>query len=274
MHYAVALTIYLLINGAMKDFLFQYFIFNAQYASSGMTVQSLLKNIIITISRGFFWLALSGSMFCFLKTKGSLKIFHGSCFVASIVTIVFIVLSNATYSHYSMIIVPLAIIQIGLLSDFLYKALKRNSAIHTALYVFMIFGVIFAHPIAYCIGIPYSVITAQKNDEMQLLSDIIKENSNDNDTIISLGNNCQVYLYTDLKPTSKYIYQPSQVFNELKSDMLNRMPNIIVIHNNSNYAAQEYQGLVPENVKFINNLLDTEYIELASTANYKLYKKL
>jgi hypothetical protein len=52
---------------------------------------------------------------------------------------------------------------------------------------------------------------SDSKNELIMLGKEIEKVSDYNDNIISLGNSCQIYLFTNLRPASRFIYQTSGV---------------------------------------------------------------
>jgi hypothetical protein len=113
-----------------------------------------------------------------------------------------------------------------------------------------------------------------KNDFIQM-GQFIDNNTNENDSITVLGNNCTVYLFTDRPSFSKYIFQTPivqvnpKVANEYIFDVTHRKPTMIIIpaYNDGQFSSAR------DIFSPILEMMDEEYAECFKSERYVIFKR-
>jgi hypothetical protein len=114
-----------------------------------------------------------------------------------------------------------------------------------------------------------------KNAFIQL-GKFIDNNTNENDSITVLGNNCPVYLFSNRPSVSKYIYQSPialvnpEIANEYISDVIHRKPALILI---PSYDDEQFSS-VRDIFSPILKMIATDYQECFKSNQYIIYKRL
>jgi hypothetical protein len=109
---------------------------------------------------------------------------------------------------------------------------------------------------------------------------VIKENSMPNDLITSYGNMTSIYLFSNRKSVSKYIYQypPAhvsfEIVQEYKKDIQDKLPKIIFC--SKAVISQPVTGTGNEAIlnEFLNEIIKKEYNLLYKSENYLLYIRI
>ena len=96
-------------------------------------------------------------------------------------------------------------------------------------------------------------------------------NTEPGDTIISLGSSCQIYLFTGLKPASRYIYQASGAEHDpyMKAEFLADMekrPKIIVLRKED--GVYDY---LPSWYAPVQDMIAKEYRLLSGENNFLVF---
>lgn len=266
---------YLIKNGAFNDFINQYFLFNSKYAKDTNSY-IFVKNFIYTSFKGFTWISLFAPLYWVRKTQQKIRIFHYACFYSSLASILFISLSRSNFNHYSMPLVPLISLQIGLIVNHLSKLIHKSEKV---ILISLLFVFILQSSLRYFF-IFKTVINDQSKIEIEEISRIIENNTNQKDTFIVLGNNCALYLYTDVKPTSKYIYQlpivniSDSILKDFEEDIQKNKPKTIVLPLSLYSRLSIFEEVIKNPyLNYINNILENKYTKIAFTKNYFIYDK-
>lgn len=205
--------IYLLLNGAFSDYIYQNFIFNSQYATYGLGTAKFFSQILDVTYSSSCSIVL-GLVACVVgiadnKTEKHGRIVFALLFVSLAVSIIFVSASNKIYNHYYMVLIPLVTVAISiLLSRFRALVSKNNirkitSDLIVVAVAFCVFGnsALFLMTAAAYINVP-----EHEEQEAKVVADFIERNADDDDTVQAVGANCLIYLHCDLKPASKFIY--------------------------------------------------------------------
>ena len=269
---------YLLKNGAFNEFISQFFLFNSLYASQGISISVFIKNFISTIIKDFSWVSLFIPIYWSLITKGKIRIFHIACVFSALMSILLISLSRSNYGHYSMVMVPLISLQIGLIINHLGDL--KNNIFKKTLLIIILLGLFFQSSLRWFF-ICSTIISDRSKIEISELSKIIEGNVESNDTFIVLGNNCSLYLYTDVKSASKYIYQlpvaniSADILKGFINDVTNNKPKIVVLPLSLYSHLLTIKDFSKEPYfYFVEDILKTEYFQISSTTNYLVYLKI
>lgn len=267
------LILYLLSNNALKDFVYQYIIFNFKYADSSSFINTLdvLKYFISTntmiLSTFLYFILVLREKKNFSQEQ---KLFHLSIVIFFIVTYITVIMSGRKYAHYGMVILPTSIVPITIILDSIYNKVQIQS-IQKDICKFVVFtSLLFSLG---CIEIWFdtTVNTFKENKEAKKISELIKQYTEEDDSISVFGNDVKIYLMTDRKSSSKYIYQtpPAYISKEVMEEYITQLeqekPKVIVVKKDI------LQKNTRELDKFINQFISKYYECVQSTKNDNIY---
>jgi hypothetical protein len=276
--------IYLRINNALSDFLYQYISFNRNYAAYSVNITTLIKNIFSTINSIYSWLLpLVAAVWLIKKRNNKEYAFYIAFFFAVLISILFISFSNENYDHYSMVLIPLFIPVLTFCINALFEYFSPSNNFFIKHFVpFLIICVIFNYYITRIAYEIYTDIRSTEKDKIAKICGIIDANTNKQDTITVFGNNCVLYFYSDRDSASKYIYQfpiadiSRKVFLEYQNDIITGSPTLIIIPTQDGRLSS-IMNSDNTNLKtlyvFLSELAAEKYSEIYQDDGYIIYKK-
>lgn len=255
----IPFVIYLTINGAMDEFLYQYLTFNSSsYASVGgiISVVNLTNQFLYYIySDVVFIMILVLSLIMFiLKDKWSLKIYYGGLILSVVINVLLMSVSESTYSHYRMVLIPFLVI---VMSAILAELIEKNAIIAITVLVFInLYRILIS---AYFVYLDYG-----STNELELLEICydIEADSSQGDTIMSIGAGNNYYIYLDMEASSKYIYQypiatvSETVRADIEAEFKENNPNYLII---TAEVLDEYYN--ETDIFNIKEILEEKYVE-------------
>ncbi|MCL2609033.1 MAG: hypothetical protein FWD94_03910, partial [Treponema sp.] len=223
----IPIMLYLHVNNAISDFIGQYIFSGSARAFSGFSIKDTSNSFFAIIQKNYSFIPLVAGAFWILTNFKSGRIFfYSGFFLAYILVVLFHAVIGRPGDHYNMpllpFIVPALAFFVQSISPF-FSSLKYRKA---ALVVFL--SIVFSNEIITALWRTAVITTDRSRIEMLEIGRLIDRNTVEGETIISLGRDRFIYLYTDRRPASRFIYQLS--------------------------GAQFYPGTIPE---FINDIKDT-----------------
>lgn len=234
---AIPIFVWLGANGALADFWENYIVFNREYisASGGRAYFSkkwqsffFFLNNTITI----FAIIIS-IYFCIFKNK----ILYGAYLCYIFLSLLFTCLSGMTYSHYGMALIPMVSFPIASLLD-MVSPQKQEKGMALIVIVYLMGVIVMPDWLDLCSEI---MLTHDHKEETHRdmttyeISEYIKNNTSENDTISVYGNWNIIYVLSDRAHATKYSYQfplcevmPS-IRNEYLEQLGEELPPIIVV---------------------------------------------
>jgi len=217
--------IILQLNGILKDCINNYIIFNFKYSQKS-------EMSILDISRLFYktsGLIGISIVLCVIdiinrivkKEKDiSLSI---SSILFSILTFIIVVQPKNYYLHYGIILIPTFLVPILLYIN----TIKSNKNKYAIVLISVFFLTILC---SNDILIMREIYKSQMKRQPYYAEDIvkiIKENSEETDKILVIGNQCSIYLKSNRQASSKYAYQfpIMEIDNNIKSEFLYDLEN-------------------------------------------------
>jgi hypothetical protein len=273
------MVIYLYINNAIADFLYQYLTFNNLYASDSVTVFTYLRNAYFTLNKVYSWLLIAVATFWLIKNVEIKKYpFYIAYFLTTVISILLISLSKSNFGHYSMTLIPLFVPALSFCINTLFKHLNISNM--TMKYLFLLLFLCFAFnaPISCSLKDIYRNIKSVSKYEIAELCGIIDTNTKELDKITVLGNDCKIYFYSNRTSASKYIYQipiaevSPEIAGEYLNDIMTRKPALIIVPVIDNYL-QERASTMNSNLKQVSVLIDEEYSEIYNKNGYIVFQK-
>lgn len=258
-----AVTIYLLANHILLDCIEQYIIFNLKYAvSSNYSLIVIIKYFMIK-SNFLLYILILISDIIFIK-KNKLKVFS---FFYTLLTWITVLQPKNAYLHYGLILVPTFIIPtvncyIGL------KEKCKNNITLSKVVIGCLSGMVLLLPICYYLSMynKRNIVGFDNQLKEQIAAKIV-ETTKKEDQILVIGNDCEFYLLTNRRASSKYAYQDPicitnpEIIDEVIIDINKNEPVYIVIHN--------IQTGLPTKIE---EAIKGKYELETETSSYKLYK--
>lgn len=203
---SLPIVIYLLANGALKDCINSYILFNFSYVGD-KGESGLLQNAIQFFSQTV--LAAISLISCIIgMSKTDKKSNQFLIFLTSAIFIVFsyilISISGRTYPHYAIICIPTYVYPIAYALDYILQNKKQSLVTAITLTIGML--LVFSNEINTGINVSVKEHNRNKNS-YQNLKEYISENTNKDDEVIVDGNKVAIYLAIDRKNSAKYFYQ-------------------------------------------------------------------
>jgi hypothetical protein len=264
--------LYLYSNNALADFVAQNLASGSSRAFQGISLTEVSRSFFTIIEKQYCFLPLIIGCLCIIKNIHTEYMwFYGGYTLSFVLTVLFHAVIRTNNDHYNMVLVPFLIPCFVFCITYLYNYLA--SVKYQKCAVLIIVFILLARPI---LSMIYNVADLRKNNkrkELVAMGKEIDKNTNEDDTIISLGSNCSPYLFTNRRPGSKFIYQTSGVdyFPEAQykflTDIFDKPPAIIVIRKNNE---QRYDHL-PLWYKPIYDMIINDYHKLDITENYILF---
>ncbi len=241
--------IYLIINNAFSDFIYDYFIFNFNYSAN--FVESSFLKVLISFSIysiQLFIILLLG--FKYFKNKEMLF-----SILYMLLSFVIVIIPRNNFVHYLFIMVPTYIVPLAIIIN------NRNTMYLFTYLLIVIYILMFNKLIN-----NYTFVTQNMDKYKKDINEIISEYSyDDNDTLI-YGNNVNIYLITNRRAPNKYIYQLSfymddKLFFDFISELNNNPPRLIIFSKYMDF--EEYN--------FLFSKLNNHYKFIKSSADINVY---
>lgn len=268
--------IYLWYNNALSDYIYQNFTFNSQYAQ--YTGRSSTFGNIIKVLFSYASMALVALASCIVGifSQKNRKILFVLLLLSMVLSIALISISNTIYTHYYMVFVPIVVIAVSALFVLLKKALSKRGHGNKWTY-FVVAGITVC--LICAVGL-LSWASNKSNSEATLrkgttaLSEKLNECASEGETLQVLGNMCQFYLFTDVKPAGKFIYdQPianisPDVHEQFAKEWTENKPTYVIA--GRSFITDGSKGT--EHNKWIVHELENDYTELFSAEKYVIYQ--
>ncbi|MEG1300329.1 MAG: hypothetical protein RSC93_06465 [Erysipelotrichaceae bacterium] len=258
----VPIIIYLGINGALYDYIFQTIIFNFTYLKNGISSYLAMVNDFSTSV--VLFLSISILIILLFKGEKEKRTMYILNLICILINYVMIILSRNSYLHYGLVLVAFFVIPMSyffntLLININYSS-KFNIDVILSLLILISLNVQPLH-------LQYTLIRDNKNSGTEKyydeISKYIQNNTSKNDTIIVMGNNAYLYYKSDRLPASKYFYQ-SPISNISKhisakciSEIQSNMPSVIIFEqsiDSKDRIIKDLLSFVKQNYNRIKNV--------------------
>ncbi len=256
-------SVYLVLTNSTAAFIEQFLLFNMSYASDGFGVERMVLNVNQLNEYIPVVLLLSVSLCFFITDKTNKKIFL-SVFVGFLVSLFLVLYSRAYYPHYSIVLLPFIVFVCVCVLDFGITKCKGYRIVAITLVGLLLYSSFFEAYKGFFETVVYKNLTATSEQKSSIMSaaEYIEQNSNPHDTIISIGNRCEIYPYVDRDIASKYLYQDpiinisNEIASEFKQDIINNQPKFIIF---SFHFPFEQYGTTDSPLYFLIDILNSEY---------------
>ena len=230
--------IYLFINGAIDDFIYQYLIFNFSYSGEG-TSDSLLSVIkFFLLASKLTFISFILIIFLLIKKKydkSNLLLFLGMI----ILSFLLVVSPMNEYAHYAIVMIPTYIYPVAVINNYLYEIFNRiqgNKLISRIILVLITFLIFVADYLGLISNINRMLV---QENEFGLIEEIINRETTSKDNILIFGNRVNIYLKTNRFSSSKYFYQipvisiDNKLKEDFKNDINNSLPKLIIVYDDN-----------------------------------------
>ncbi len=251
--------IYLICVDAFHDFINEYIIFNFSYSEAKSYTYSMVIHFFIKQSKVFLFSLIINLLYMFLaikRYKEERKVIITS-FLFSIFSFLIVIQPCNTYLHYAIILIPCIIIPITLL----IRKIKNE----------IVLIILLCITILIITNKETRIIKEQLNSKYinssKQIVEQIENNTEYNDKISVLGNNCLIYLLSNRESATRYPYQlpianiDKNIQKEFIKQLENEKPKMIINLMNGNGEFQtkikEYleEKLEMEEYKQINEIM-------------------
>ena len=253
--------IYIISNNALKDIIYQCFIFNFNYVKNWPTEYNYYTIMIyfgkvIVFLLPALWIYILALII--KKNDKSLNILN---LILYLVALYIVISPRNAYEHYAIILIPFFTYPIGISLDYVLQKLTSKKVFQCVLLILFII----------CFGwneINYLLSNANAVKGYGLWLDDIKNaivtNSNEDDNVLVLGNDSLLYLISNRMYHHKFFYSSiTQIDDNLKNEFIKEINDdlhiLIITANNS------------ENDE-INQILNDYYNYLNTFSSYNVYK--
>lgn len=273
----VPIMIWLWINDALKDFWFDYIQFNLIYSSAeGGRATNVARwdSFYHFFKTPVYTIALLSSLFLAFKSKRSLWTIYTIVLIANLLLIC---ISGMQYDHYGMILIPIVIIPIGGMLSFMSTSSKDQPIGGYLLAGFLLCTVIWndwSSNINAAGKVYANRLENHISDNMMTMVDLIKTNTDSEDTISVYGNKDIVYVMSQRQHATKYSYQYPigvvcpEIMEDYWRELQAEQPKIIVVEKTFYYDTiidflenNHYELLWAENS---DSLLDSDSLFIKS----------
>ena len=227
--------IYLIINDAFDEFIYQYLIFNFNYSSANSG--NLFETFIFFFkSLKLIYLCIAIIILFLVKRKYDRSYLILSLFMISL-SFVLVISPGNKYAHYAMVMIPTFIYPIATFGEYIYNYLSKfilNK--NYAKFLIVLFSLLLLfNDVVYlvkCINLNLVSENYFKQIEKQ-----IKLLTNEDDNILVFGNVVNIYLKTNRFTDLKYPYQfpiiniDDKIKEDFKREVINNPPELVLIFN-------------------------------------------
>lgn len=264
---------FLHLNGALLECLNQYLLFNSYYISEGGSGKELLINILknARIYLSDVTVAIPSLALVFLlyeKYKKSDNLYYWAVFISWLFSIFMIAISNAAYGHYKMVFIPLYLpIFSGFYEEYLMDSQKNETPLAKNI-LLVVVGLILC--IDNVLHVSYFIRTfySMDNQDLEQLKYNVESATDTDDSMVVIGNQCNIYLTIDRTPASKYIYQfpviryNEEIRKEFELDILENNVNIVIYKEGNDvlsYFSEEFVDFLENHYTTVS---DENYVVL------------
>ena len=263
---ALPILVWLGVNDAFHDFIYDYFTFNTIY-SNDARLYSKVGTFIFFFNNSTVLIAFLVCLYLCFKKKDTLSITYLVCFL---ITLMCISMSGRNYYHYGMVLVPILIYPFSIIMKMVNVSSNKNGLV---LFIPLLLLCYIALPIWIKGSLDslnvYGYYTINNNSIRQSaiykISKDIKNNSTPDDKITVYGGRNIIYILSERSTASKYSFQEplvevnKQILEDYFNDLSNNLPKLIVVDLNDKYI----NGFINKN----------EYYLIAEYSKLKLYKR-
>jgi len=270
----VPVFFYLKNNGILNDFILQVIQAGTARGFSGASLKWTVRFFYTVINNTYSVVPLfCGLYWIITKYKQKEFTFYLSYTFSYILMALFLSISPVG-SRYNLVLIPFFIPAVTFFASFVYSSFSEKRLLKT----FILFLFFFAFSNEgfgkYLWNIP-KMFTENYREILYYTGNMIDENTNPDDKIISLGINGRIYPFTKRKSVSRYFYQGAGLNQipgakeEFLLDVLTNKPAIIVVYTGPDNV-EEY---IDDWHEPIYKMMENEYHLLSNNIHFNLYKR-
>ncbi|MDR3301290.1 MAG: hypothetical protein LBT01_01990, partial [Spirochaetaceae bacterium] len=271
---SIPILLYLRRNNALQDYINQNLFSGGSRAFTGFSIKYFVKSFWTIMHKNFCFMPFVAGFLWIAKKPKDIPIVYAFGFLFSyLLTIFFLAVIRTNFNHYNMILTPFLVPAFAFCIKLIFTYFadtKHKNSIATLLLFLVFAGEIAKWLIAEYVDV-IEGIKGKTRNELIAAGKTIDQCTNPGDTILSLGLSCQIYLFTERQPASRYIYQTSGaeyaplMQEEFFSDLQKNKPAIIAIENNGGY------DYLPDWYAPIYMMIEKEYQLLSDENGYYLF---
>ena len=269
----VIVGLYLIISGSLEYCIKDYLLFNIKYGTKNVEgIKTAFQKFMKWGNMLAYYLIIISFGILLLRREKFLGRFSIAYFC---LTVFLIVQPGKIYGHYGTVVIPTYIIPLAYLYTYVKniksegKLEKIVKIIKYVIVLIMIVALLYVPLKGYYKNFVAVNITENDLSERTKMIENIKENTNENDTILVIGNDCDIYTLTDRKSASRYIFQypiyesDSSILPQVAEDINNNKPKyliIVKIHKTE------------EIVNFVYEVTNDKYTKVDENNRYEIYQ--
>ncbi len=229
------IILYFVVNNAISDFLYCFIEFNFKYTKFQGQDEGVVKTLISFFNHTKFNVLCVIILIANVVRLGrkKQKYFEQIIYIVYfIVTLILISVSGQKYLHYAMILIPFYIVPITQIMEFLLNIENKKIKIFSYVIYGLLIVLISIKSINHQVNEIKKLYT--KEEKVEEIVSWIKENTEKDDNVLILMNDCMIYNYSERKYDGKYIYQTPifavdrKLVEELMIEIEENKPKIIV----------------------------------------------
>ena len=237
------IIIYFLANNAFDEFIDVFISFNIKYSKFNKEMQGISGTVISMLnSTKLNIIVIVILILNCIRLKINKKKFLDQVILLLylILTIILNSIAGRMYPYYGIVLIPCYIVPITELLEYIVNLNNEKIKIVSIIAFVLIIFLALHNNIQKQIEEIMHTLEQDANINMDIVH-FIEENSTKNDSILALGNNCNIYLKSDRRYNGKYIYQvpiitiDERIAYELIENIENTKPKIIIY-------ASDYRG--------------------------------
>jgi Ca2+/Na+ antiporter len=219
------------------------------------------------------------------KTEKRKRLIFILLLCSTVVSVMFISFSHSAYIHYYMVLVPLIVVTISILFA-RFRALVSQNNISKLMSDLIVFAVTLCVISNSSVSMLAQIIKKNAMDdpdsekqtvEVQTIIDVIENDADEDDTVQVLGNDCLIFLLSDLKPASKFIYDipvavMSDEVHQLFAEEWEKSPPSYVVYDKYHYS-EDYESDTTHK-KWAVAKLESDYEIIHEAENYSVYRRI
>lgn len=264
---AIPFLIYLFATNSFKAFIDSYVLYSyyyAGYTAAGdriACVQFLLNNTLVI----FILISILYLLFLMIKKPENEPITALSLFLWLLIAAGIIIVTaspGTSWGYYKQATMGIYILPIALSLQWVYALLKKKW--HSVL------G--FVAVVLFCgIGMrgklnvdSFRITPDLRGESARKISELINEETDENDTMISYSNDCTMYFYSDCSEASRIIFPSAAIVDdalqkELMTDLKEKEPKIVTMQ--SDWKAGLSEEMILETENYIYENYDKYYVD-------------
>ena len=263
----VPILVYLGVNGALRSCWEDYILFNMEYTSAGK-IANIMENLSTFLGGEFIILLLTVFFVVIVRSYGDRKAFQYGllCFLYFSVSLMMAQMAGRNYGHYYLVMLPTYLYPAACLFRALLGRLRSHEdsgfLISCAILFFLFLRVLVPDVQR---GVSNITATLESNAEQAEIVQYICDNTQSDEQIQVIGNQCSIYLQSGRKAASGIFYLPSAdlkkagILKKLRRDIDREAPRLLVTESGSY-------------VSFIDRL-KPDYELVKSTEKFSIYRK-